>query len=332
MTLRHRFTAVLGAAALLGLLSACAAGTPPEASAPPTASTGDSAFPATIEHIYGTATIPSEPERIVALGVTDADAVLALGGTVIANTGYTFYEKGLGPWTTELIDADEVTDIRFEDAPNLEQIAALKPDLILAVSSGIDEKSYAQLERIAPTVARPAGSAPFSAPRAEQTLMIAEALGDRAAGEALNTTVDEAFAAARDANPAFTGKTGAAVLPYDNQYGAFLSGDARGQFLVALGFTLPEAITAEDDGSSFFTAVSPENVSMLDGDVLLVLGQDEKTDIVADTPAIGALDVARAGAILPLSLDERGAITYNSPLSIPFAIDKIVPRIAEVVR
>ncbi|HJE11775.1 MAG TPA: iron-siderophore ABC transporter substrate-binding protein, partial [Corynebacterium glutamicum] len=42
-------------------------------------STGDSVFPVSIEHEFGTTTIDDVPERIVTLGVTDADIVLALG-------------------------------------------------------------------------------------------------------------------------------------------------------------------------------------------------------------------------------------------------------------
>lgn len=37
------------------------------------------AFPVTIEHVFGGTTVPTKPERIVALGVSDADVVLALG-------------------------------------------------------------------------------------------------------------------------------------------------------------------------------------------------------------------------------------------------------------
>jgi len=46
----------------------------------PTATTGPrGAFPVTIEHRYGSTTVPAEPQRVVALGLTDVDPMLALG-------------------------------------------------------------------------------------------------------------------------------------------------------------------------------------------------------------------------------------------------------------
>ncbi|MGB2948476.1 MAG: iron-siderophore ABC transporter substrate-binding protein, partial [Rhodococcus sp. (in: high G+C Gram-positive bacteria)] len=60
------------------------------------------AFPVTIEHVFGSTTVPEKPERIVALGVSDADVVLALGQVPVGNTGFAFYETGLGPWTEGL--------------------------------------------------------------------------------------------------------------------------------------------------------------------------------------------------------------------------------------
>src|SRR5690606_20608019 len=56
------------------------------AAAPTTEATSDTgsdapsdAFPVTIEHKYGETTIEEEPERVVAVGFTDQDTLLALG-------------------------------------------------------------------------------------------------------------------------------------------------------------------------------------------------------------------------------------------------------------
>ncbi|GLU47875.1 iron-siderophore ABC transporter substrate-binding protein [Nocardiopsis ansamitocini] len=312
------------ALASLVLLSAC--GTASEA---PTNSADP--FLVAIDHEFGTTTIEERPERIVTLGVTDADVVLALGVVPVGNTGFAFFETGLGPWTDDLVEGAELTHIGSDSEPNIEQIATLAPDLIIGVSAGFDASVYESLSQIAPVVARPAGVAAYTVPREDATELIATALGKPDEGAALNEATDELLAETRAAHPEFAGRTGAAVLPYEGKYGAFLAGDARGQFLVSLGFEIPEAITAQDTGESFFVEISPEEVDMLDGNVLLVLGDDEDFDVTEDSPVFDTLDVVGADAIVSTALDQRGAITYNSVLSIPYAIDRLVPRISEAL-
>jgi iron complex transport system substrate-binding protein len=66
---------------LLGLLIACAPMAVPVAPSTPTAAatSADDAFPVTIEHKYGSTEITARPERIVTVGLTEQDALLALG-------------------------------------------------------------------------------------------------------------------------------------------------------------------------------------------------------------------------------------------------------------
>ncbi|MGO3885639.1 MAG: iron-siderophore ABC transporter substrate-binding protein [Mycetocola sp.] len=284
-----------------------------------------------IEHEFGSTTIEAEPTRVVTLGVTDADPAIALGVVPVGNAGYSYYKSGLGPWTDELIGDSELTLIGSDSEPNLEQIIALDPDLILGVSAGFDDNLYTQLSAIAPTVARPAGDAAYTTPRSEQTEIIATALGKAEEDAALAEKTEKLLADTAAAHPEFEGKTGTVVLPFSAQYGAFLPGDARGQFLTALGFTAPQSILDEDTGDSFFVTVSPERASMLDGDLLVVIGDDETGDIEAGTGPFAGLHVTTNDAIIVADQDQRGAITYNSVLSAPFAVDSLVPDIAEAL-
>ncbi|MEE2057678.1 iron-siderophore ABC transporter substrate-binding protein [Rhodococcus artemisiae] len=318
----------MGALVIAANVTACSS----DGSEDTTASAGgDAAFPVSIEHVHGTTTITEKPERIVTLGVTDADVVLALGVAPVGNTGYTFYETGLGPWTEELVGDAELTRIDSDSEPNLEQIAGLVPDLIIGISAGYDEAVYDKLSEIAPTVSRPDGFAAYTVDREVATETIATALGESERGAELNLQTADRITATVETHPEFAGKTGVAVLPYDNQYGAFLPGDARGAFLTSLGFRIPDAITSQDTGDSFFVGVSKENVSMLDGDLILVLGDDQTTDIAADNPLVENLNAAQNDAIIATTLDQRGAITYNSVLSIPYAIDSLVPRLSDAL-
>jgi iron complex transport system substrate-binding protein len=312
------------------VLAACGSGeAPPTAPASPTG-----AFPVTIDHVFGSTTIERAPERVVTLGVTDADPVLALGITPVAVTGYSYYpETGLGPWAQELVRGPQPVRLASDSTPDIEQIALLEPDLIIGVSAGFDQAVYDRLSSLAPTIARPAGVAAYTVPRDEATRMIAAALGRAEEGDELIRRADEAFAAAVAAHPEFQGRTGAVVLPYDGIYGAYFPGDARGQVMAELGFVVPAGLAARDTGERFFAEVSREQLGILDGDVLVVL---------ADAPAAGAfIDgdqilqglpvVANGGMIVP-DTDTRGAVTSNSVISVPYALDRLVPALAEAVR
>ena len=57
----------------------------------------------------------------------------------------------------------------------------------------------------------------------------------------------------------------------------------------------------------------------------------EDFDITEGVAVFDDLDVVREDAVVTTSLDERGAVTYNSVLSVPFAVDSLVPRIAEAL-
>ncbi|OZC91711.1 iron ABC transporter substrate-binding protein [Rhodococcus sp. 06-412-2C] len=329
MTMRstRMLTAVVAVIVLGVSLTACSTADTGESGTP----SADGVFPVVIDHIYGSTTVPEKPTRIVTLGVSDADAVIALGTVPVGNTGYTFYETGLGPWTDELVGDAPLTLLGSESEPNFELIASLAPDLITGLNAGFDEATYAKLSDIAPTIARPAGSAAYAVDREVATDTISRAMGESERGEELNAQTTALLEQVRTEHPEFAGRTAAVVLPYDGQFGAFLPGDARGTFVTSLGLKVPEPILAQDDGTNFFVPVSLENISMLDADVVLYLGTGEPIDVVAENPIFGTLKAARNDAILPLSTDQRGAITYNSVLSIPFAIDAVVPRVADAL-
>lgn len=332
----------LGSLALvLALLSACAGsddGTDPTTATPAGeeaddgAAPDDAGFPVTLEGAFGEATIEAPPERIVALGVTDADVVLALGTTPVAHGGYAFFERGLGPWADGLVDDGAETHvIRNDSEPDLDLLASLQPDLILAVSSGIEQDVYDLLSQIAPTVARPADTEPYQVDRARATELIATAMGQPERGRELNDDVDEALADVRDQHPEFAGATATAVLPFGDNYAAFTPGDARGQFLASLGFELPDAIAELVDDESFYVELSPEQVDRLDGDVLLGLVDADGADVTEGNALFDQLDVVRDGGVIDTTLDQRGAMTYNTVLSIPYALEVLVPDLAAAV-
>ncbi|MDP9352451.1 MAG: ABC transporter substrate-binding protein, partial [Chloroflexota bacterium] len=101
----------------------------------------------TIEHAMGTAEVPANPQRVVALDTGELDAAMTLGvkpvGAVeaIPGEGFPSYLEG----------TEGIENVGTIEQPNLEKIAALKPDLILS-SKLRHEVIYPQLSKIAPTV------------------------------------------------------------------------------------------------------------------------------------------------------------------------------------
>jgi iron complex transport system substrate-binding protein len=134
---------VLVAAATALAIGACG---DDEATTSP-ADQGD-AQPRRVVHAMGTSQITGTPKRVVVLDTGELDSAVALGvkpvGAVepIAAAGFPAY---LGDTVK---DAKVVGTI---EQPNIEAIAALKPDLILS-SKLRHEAIYDQLSRIAPTV------------------------------------------------------------------------------------------------------------------------------------------------------------------------------------
>lgn len=102
----------------------------------------------TIEHAMGTTEITGEPDRVVVLDTGELDSAIALGvtpvGAVEAIPG-----AGFPDYLAE--QAADVEIVGSIEQPNLEAIAALRPDLILS-SKLRHEAIYDQLSRIAPTV------------------------------------------------------------------------------------------------------------------------------------------------------------------------------------
>ena len=85
---RTRLLLPLLAASVLLTLAGCGSSeiqdAPNAGSSKPTAAAGS--FPAEATHRFGTTVVPKRPERIVVVGLTEQDAVLALGYKPIATT------------------------------------------------------------------------------------------------------------------------------------------------------------------------------------------------------------------------------------------------------
>ena len=67
----------------------------------------EGAFPVTLKHVYGETVIEKKPERIVTIGWTTQDAVMALGEVPVAipEQKWGGNAEGVLPWTADAIAA-----------------------------------------------------------------------------------------------------------------------------------------------------------------------------------------------------------------------------------
>lgn len=292
-------------------------------------------FPVTIEHKYGSTTIEELPERIVTVGLTEQDVLLALGIVPVGTTEwFGEYPGAIWPWAQDELDAlggatPEVVGGSAET--NFEAIAALQPDLILAQYAGLTQDDYDLLSQIAPTVAQPAEYVDYGVPWQELTRTVGHAVGQADEAGALVADVEARFEQVRTAHPEFAGATSVVATPYE---GIWVYGpeDVRGRFLTMLGLQLPDGL-AEVSGGEFGGNLSMERADLLDVDVIIWLDAGEAQGDLGG-PVYASLPVHTEGHEVFLdSYNDPlgGATSFVSVLSLPFLLDGLVPKLADAI-
>ncbi len=339
---RQLITNLCGALLLILLTAACAVTpTAPAAEAPAPVAASETtnenagaAFPVTIEHKYGSTTIAETPERVVTVGLTDHDALIALGIVPVGTTEwFNEYPGALWPWAADKLNGAPVpTVLGTSGEINFEGITALQPDLILALYAGISESDYGLLSQIAPTIVQPEGYVDYGMPWQEITRVVGKAVGKADEAEALIASIDERFAQIRAEHPEFVGATSVVATPYE---GIWVYGpqDVRGRLLTQLGFVLPEGL-AEITGDEFGGNLSAERAEMLDVDVIIWLDAEESEGPLGG-PVYQTLPVHTEGR--EVFLDSYGdplggATSFVSVLSLPYLLDGLVPQLAEALQ
>ena len=298
--------------------------------ATPAAATEPGALPVTIEHKYGSTTIERAPERVVVAGLREQDALLALGIVPVGTTEwYGEHPGAIFPWAEEALgDAPLPKVLPFDDGIQYEQIAALRPDLILAIYSGLSQKDYDTLSKIAPTVAQPPGQVDWGSSWQDETLITGKAVGKPDEAERLRDEAEAALAAAAEKNPEFDGQTAAVATPYQGVY-VYGPQDARSRLLVDLGFTFPEELE-NVGGQEFGGQLSGERIDLLDVGALVWFADPGPARKIRENRVYSRLAVSTEGR--DIFLAEKGtlyeATSFISVLSIPLLVDELVPKLA----
>lgn len=304
-----------------------------ETPVPPTAQQGPGTFPVAVPHKFGETTIPGPPERVVSVGFTDQDPLLALG-VVPAGVRDFFGDQpsATWPWARDLLGGAEPEVLPVSEL-NFEQIAALRPDLIVS-TSGMEAAEYDTLSEIAPTVAQSGDFADNGMPWQERTLQVGRAVGEEGEAQELVDSVTARFTAAREEHPGFEARTVIVASPSSNEGEFFILGeqDRRVRLFTDLGFTLaPGAVQLV--GDQFSTPVSGEQIGLLDeADIVIWNTQSaEERAVVTGNPLYQGLAVARGDRAVFLPDEVAPAVSFATVLSIPSALDVMVPLLADKV-
>lgn len=336
---RRRFllsTAVL-ATSVAGL-SACnaSAGSDDRDAAPSTAATGveEGAYPVTIEHQYGSTTITSAPQRVVTVGLKEQDDCVALGVVPVGAT--TWFDLGgsklFGPWAKDtLAGAAEPEVLTDTDGIQFERVAALNPDLIIGVYSGMKQADYDKLTALAPTIAPLQDYQEWGIPWDAQATVVGRALGRPAQMSTLVADAKQRVAAVKDAHPEFAGKTSLAATPWEGVF-VYGSQDPRGRLLTDMGFSLPPDLDATIK-NAWGGDLSDERVDLLDVDALVMLVEgDGRKDLEANK-AFSSLAVAKEGRTVFTQPGDGmyEAFSFLTVLSIGYLVEELAPRMKNAV-
>ena len=334
-------TSLLAVTALTG----CSTGSTEAAAVDEPAATGTSrpdpdAFPVTVEHALGSTEITEEPKRVVTLGWSDQDVALALGVVPVGAVAITWggNDQKSTPWFDEALEKlGGEQPARYSDADGapVAEIAELQPDLILATSSGITAAEYDKLSKLAPVVAYP--DAPWTTSWEDSLELVGQALGRNDRAEQLEDQVEDQLDQAEDDHPELEDKT--FVFAYlstadTSKVDFYTPADNRPRLLEEVGMVNAPAIEKLSRKGAFYATVSAERAASLESDVLVTYGE-KPSDLTTfrDDPLLGRIPALASGHVY-LSTDQTDALGMSapSPLSIPYALERFIPKVAEAVQ
>ncbi|OFQ47158.1 ABC transporter substrate-binding protein [Corynebacterium sp. HMSC076D02] len=285
--------ASVAAAATLFSVTACSS---EESTSNESVSSADNAnsaaFPVTIEHAFGETTIEKAPERVATVGWANHEVPLALGVAPVGMSKSTWGDdngNGIMPWTEE----------------KLKELGAETPTLF-------DETDGIPFEQVADT---------------QPDVILASYSGLTQTEKALSKYPD-----LKDKKLLFTAFGGTTDA---SKIGFFTTEDPRMGFLAEHGLGTPDIVEKNSKGAKQFwvevSAEKPEEFNDVDLVVAYSSGNaaDDKKALeeMQKDPLKGKIPAVKAGHVVFLDNGPLGASANQSPLSIPWGIDKYFERL-----
>lgn len=326
---RRGFLQLAGAAAAAAGAGVSAACSSPKPAPNPAGSAG-----VTVTHLFGQTVIKEPPKRVVSAGYTEQDDLLAVGVVPIAVTNW-FGDQpsAVWPWAQPKLGGAKPTVLDLDNGIPVDQIAGLKPDLIVAINAGLDADTYQKLSAIAPTIAQADGDA-FFEPWKVQATTIGQAVYQAEQMKSLIDTVAKQFAAVAQKNPQWKGKK--ALLMQGKLWRGTVVATLAGwrtDFLNQMGLVIADSI--KGFGTDDHRAVIPRDqikAVLESADVVIWTTEspDDQKALLAD-PEIAASGATAQNHHVFTTKEQAGAIAFSSPLSYPLVADQLPPQIGKIL-
>lgn len=268
--------------------------------------------------LWGLNSVHAAPLRVVTLSNDSTEAVLALGLTPVGAT------RSLNgqPWYRHIASRMQgVRVVGLENAPNLELIASLQPDLILG--------SRQQAARLLPTLSRIAPTVLVRDSRTgwqQNFLTYSRALGQEAAGRQHLARLQQRIACLRQALQQQPLRRVSVLRFNPGQVRVYQLNSFSGELFAALGLSRPASQNQPGYGINHF---SRERIAELDADLLFYFTYGARRqqstlqyrEAFMSDPAWQQLEVVRRGRVI--SLDDVIWNTANGVLAVAEALDQI---------
>jgi iron complex transport system substrate-binding protein len=288
----------------------------------------------TIKHVFGETTIPEPPKRVVSAGFTEHDDLLALGVVPIATTEWWGGEPfAVWPWAQAALGGAQPAVLNLADGIQVDKIAELKPDLIVAINAGCDADTYQKLSAVAPTLPQ-SGSDAFFEPWKSQAASIGVACFQEDKMKELMQAVEDKFVAAGTDNQQFKDKKVLLLQGttyWENSVTATMPG-WRTDFLTQMGFTIPDGVKQYARDHRAVIPLEKIGPVLDEADVLIwtTESDDDQAKLLAD-PNIAALQATETDRNVFTGKEISGAIAFSSVLSYPVVADRLPPLLAKAL-
>lgn len=292
----------------------------------PAALRAKASWPRQIRHALGTASIDAPPQRVVSVGFHEQDFLYALGiAPVGVHEWFGGHPFATWPWADQArraLDAAPQVQTGFE--VDLEWVYAQRPDLILASFFNLSPSEYALLSRIAPVIGPPQGFPDWSAPWQAELRLIAAATGTEPGAERIIAGIERQIRALAQANPDFAGKRATTGFFVDDHFVGYRSDAGANLLLAQLGLHSPASFDGLVQPNGQFS-VSPERIDLFDIDAVLWLVDPATARHIQEMPVYRQTRLARERRSIWADPELTGALSFMSPLSIRYALERLGP-------
>ena len=260
----------------------------------------------TVRDAKGEVEIPAEPKRIVDLS-GNSDILSLLGYSVAGTANSDAYDyTQLPTYLQEPLQGAKILGYSMQDTMDIEGILELHPDLIII--SGVQEKMYEQLKKIAPTLMVELAQTDWRQDVNTFARMMQQE--DRAASwlKSYDEKAKKAGAAVRKANGEDT--TYLALLASGGQLFVFDAAGIGSVLYEDMGLKKPANMPRQDSIS--LPVISYEGLADLDAAHLIVVGTDADMKALKKNSIYKSMQAVKNNRVLELPSSPYFNIGYSS--------------------